>query len=185
MTSFSPFTITDSATPLVVELSPGHERTSLSSDDEHPAYVYDGPFGPVFGTYDAALTRTRWWGPEVPDTTLDTGPELIEEPGRTTRELRDGIGGSVGELSLALRRTCDRDTTTTREIAAELGPGRYVLRAAGLLPRVALLRPDGEVVASYTLRGRRPHGLADDATPPEAVLALVLVPFASRLAYTG
>lgn len=183
--AFSPFTITDSATPLVVELSPGLERTSLSDASDRPAYVYDGPYGPVFGAYDDRLTRTRWWGPHVPDTTLRTGPELAEDPARASRELRAGIEGNVGELTLVLRRTADRDTRTTREIAAQLGPGHYVLRAAGLLPRVALHRPTGPALASYTLRGRRPHGLVDDATAAEAILALLMTAFVPRLAYTG
>lgn len=181
MPSFTPFTITDSVTPLVVELSPGRERTS--ADDA--AYVYDGPYGPVYGSYDRRLTVTRWQGPNVPLTELGTGPELVGDPARSSQDLCRGIEGRVGDLTLRVQRTRERDTRTEREIAAQLGPGAYVLRAAGLLPRVALLRPAGEVVASYTLRGRRPHGLADDATPTEAVLALLLTTFAPRLAYAG
>lgn len=184
MPPFSPFTITDTATPLVVEMSPGLERTRLSDDPEHPAHVYDGPFGPVFGAYDRQLTRTRWWGAHVPVTTLDTGPQLAEDPLAMTRQLLDGIDGTMGSLTLRLQRDREHDTPTNHEIVAQLGPGRYVLRASGLISRVALLRPSGEVVASYTMRGRRPHGLTADATAPEAMLTLVLTSFASRLGHT-
>lgn len=184
MPSFIPFTITESATPLVVELDPGRERTS-AGDASGAVYIYTGPYGPVYGSYDRRLTETRWRGPNVPPTELGAGPELVQDPGRASQDLRRGIEGRIGDLALRVQRTREHDTRTVRDIAAQLGPGAYVLRAAGLLPRVALHRPVGEVVASYTVRGRRPHGLADDATAVEAVLALLLTTFAPRLAYAG
>lgn len=185
--SLLPFTIEERTAPvrtdrdMAVRRSPGAGREEAAGHVPL-GYVYQGPRGPVAETYDAAATRTRLQGPHVPPGTFSLGAPTLEPPLAVTRRLTDGVTGDIGGASVLLRLEAVT-SPRMRCLDVLVGDRAYAMVATGLLPRVALHREDHEVLAAFTVRGRRAHRIADDASGAEVVLTVLLTRFVLRLAH--
>jgi hypothetical protein len=148
------------------------------------SYVLEGPHGPVFEGYVDAGTATRVWGPSVPASTLELGSPGRVDALELSRQLDAGLRGRVGDQVVRIRAGVG-PSPLVREVVVELGPvaPAYVLRATGLLARVALYDRDDALVATFSVRGRKPHRIRADASPAEVVLAMLLVRMVPGLAH--
>jgi hypothetical protein len=186
MSSLEPFRIIETQPALHGSFDPAVLLDSGAPPTERPStYVYEGPHGPVHEGYVDAGTVTRLWGPDIPPATFAVGAPDRVGALQVSRQLDAGLRGRIGERAVIIR-TGEEPGPFTRELQIGVGDGPvevYRLRAVGLLARVALHRPDDTVLATFSVRGRKPHRILDDARPSEVVLVMFLVRFVPALAH--
>jgi hypothetical protein len=176
MAATLPFTIDDhDVTSALAAVGP------VGSSDA-PVYRYDGPLGPVHVACSERPSITRLWGDDVPIATFDVGMPALEDRRLLRRGPEPIASGAIGFQPVTVRQSAEA-RRGVGALTVALGTARYELSSSGILPRVVLYRDDLREVATYTVLGRRPHRIAEDATPEEVVLVVFLVRFAHRLAY--
>ena len=146
------------------------------------SYVYRGPFGPVYETYEDPPGRTLIGGEHVPSGRFAIGSPAFIDPFEVTQRLLSGIEGRIGQLPV-LARLDPEPSPRLRRLAIQVGDEAYELIAAGLFPRVGLHRADHGQLAAFTVRGRRAHRLDAEASPTEVVLTMFVTRFVLRLAH--
>jgi hypothetical protein len=186
MASLEPFRIVESQPALHGSFDPAVLLEPGSPPREpRPTYTYEGPSGPVHEGYVDAGTVTRLWGPDVPPTMFSIGSPDRVGALQVSRQLDAGLTGRIGERPVVVR-AAPAPGPFTRELEIAVGDAPvepYRLRAVGLLARVALHRSDETAVATFSVRGRKPHRILADARPVEVVLAMFLTRFVAALAH--
>ena len=149
-------------------------RVLRSDDADTPVYRYEGPFGPASIAYYDHWSKTRVWGDGIPESHLDHGFYMSPQGADKYPALERGVAGDVG--SLPLRVQLLRSFPAVNTIAAQMGEDAYLLRAKGfgIGARVLLLRPCGGVAVRSCVRMFPGNGMADDVTPEEVALNLLL-----------
>lgn len=149
---------------------------------DDPLYVYAGPLGPVYESYAHGEQRTYLYGGHVSGGSFALGSPRRERTASVTDRLRTGIDGTIGDRAALVRAAVD-SSPNQRRLDIRVGDDRYAMVATGLFPRVGLHRADSEMIAAFTVRGRRPHRIAADASDLEVVLTVFVVRFVMRLAH--
>ena len=159
--------------PVSPTVGHGRRKVARSDDETIPAYRYEGPHGPAFIAYHDHWSKTRVWGENIPESRLNNGyymrpPFLGNE---VFGAFERGIEGNVGHLPLHVR-----NADYFGRFGARMGDVEYLLLARGFIfgQRALLLRPDGSVAVRTRIRTFPGNGMADDVTPEEVALNLLL-----------
>lgn len=157
-------------------MSPLLAQTVTWVDDPEVASLhYEGPHGPASIAYHDGFTRTRVWGPQLPTGELADGPTLAQDPDAKLDRLKAGVSGRVGDAPLAVSMPPAGMRWVGFSMPVELGRSRYRLRfRAYPTVRVQLKRPDGAMAWRYAVPNGSSNRVADDVTPDEVCLALLL-----------
>jgi hypothetical protein len=150
---------------------------ALPFDPDTPDARYTGPHGPCDLAWFDHQRRLRVWGPNVPEGIIEFEYGGADDSGRREDQLRAGLPGHIGRVPLRVQLPGRPGLTRrSRTLLVQVGDAHYQLRVRGLLPkRLVLERADRSVVARFAIRWTTTDKVADDATPGEVVLAILLL----------